>query len=109
MQEMKLRFHYLYELEHFVRSFVGALLVDLQIVIRLEIFAPKFSDFKAAFIHVKMNVSFLKIRCTGFPDYRFGMKSFYGFSSLITDAFAMLAGVYKKYFQVIMKSFVVNF
>ena len=62
------------------------------IVFGLKILAPKLINLEATLVYVKMNIAFLKIRCTGFPNHRFGMQSLNRLPRTKSDAFAMCFG-----------------
>ena len=53
------------------------------------IFAEEFHNVKTAFVHIEMNVPLLKVRCVGFPYFRFRMQFFDGLPCGEANAFAV--------------------
>ena len=66
------------------------ILIVGHIVVGYKILAPEFVYLKSAFINVKVYISLVEIRRAGTPDLGFGVKSFNGFPSTVTNALAML-------------------
>ena len=52
-------------------------------------FAEEFHNVKTAFVHIEMNVPLLKVRCVGFPYFRFRMQFFDGLLCSKTNTLAM--------------------
>ena len=62
-------------------------------MIRNKIFAPKLVNVKTALVDVEVNISFIKIRCAGFPNFGFGVKRFHRLPRTVTDAFGSSGAV----------------
>ena len=85
-----LRLHHLDKMEHLIRTFVGIVHLILEhIVFGLKILAPKLVDLKTAFVHIEMDISFLKIGRTGLPNLRFGMQSLNRLPCAVANAFTV--------------------
>lgn len=65
-------------------------------------------DLEAAFIHIKVNVALLKIRCMRLPYLRFGMAFLDGFPGFFPDALAMCFSRYKKKIQRVVLGLFIN-
>ena len=90
---VRLRIHHLNEAKHFVRTFVEIVFCVFQhIVFGLEILTPKLIYLKPTFVYVKMDISLFKIRCAGFPNFRFGVQSLDCKPCAVADTFAMCFG-----------------
>ena len=64
-------------MKHYIRSFIGIMFLIIgHLVIGNEILTPKFINVESALIHIKMDIAFLKIRRTGFPNLRFRVEFF---------------------------------
>ena len=57
------------------RSGVFGVLI-IMLIVATVMFIAKFDDVKAAFVHIKIDISFFKIRRYGFPYERFVMFLF---------------------------------
>lgn len=89
--------HDFYEPKHFSRPIIEPIfLVIGHAVLWLKLFAPKLVDLKPAFVHIKMNVSFLKVGRTGLPHLCFGMQGFHCLPCTVADAFAVFLRQHKK-------------
>ena len=105
-----LRFHYLDESEHLVRSFVGVMLIFvLERMVGLEIFAPELIDLKAALVNVKMNVTLLKIRRAGLPNLGFGVQSLNCEPRSVADPLCVLFGRDKQNLEFVVVALFVDF
>ena len=78
-------------------------------MIGLKIFAPKLIDVKSAFINVEMNISLLKIRCTGFPNLGFGVQSLDLLPRAVADALGVLFWRNEQNLQLVVVCFFIDF
>ena len=71
---LKYLFHYLYKMEHHIGTFALVVVFIVgHFVFGLKVFTPKLINLKTAFVHIKVYVSFLKIRRASLPNLCFGM------------------------------------
>ena len=86
-------FHYLYKMEHHIRTFVGIVLFILEhFVFGLKILAPKLVDLKTALVNVEMNIALFEIWSAGLPNLGLGMQSLYRKPRTVADALGVLLG-----------------
>ena len=78
-------------------------------MVRLKIFTPKLIDLKSAFVHVKMNVTFFKIRRTGLPNLGFGVQRLHRKPSAVTDSFRVLLGRNEQNLKLVVVGLLVDF
>ena len=78
-------------------------------MVGLKIFTPKLIDLKSAFVHVKMNVTFFKIRRTGLPNLGFGVQSLHRKPSAVTDSFRVLLGRNEQNLKLVVVGLLVDF
>ena len=77
-------------MEHYIRTFAWVMVFIVGHFVRgLKIFTPKLINLKTAFVHIKVYVSFFKIRRASLPNHRFRMECLHRQPCSVADAFAV--------------------